>query len=335
MRIPFTPVAVVLAQVFVSLPFYVARRRGRDARHRPPAPRRARPPSARARCASSPTSALPLAAPGIASGTALAWARALGEFGATITFAGNFAGETQTTAAPRLRRAAGRPADGRRAEPAHARRRRRGARRAARAVAAVSLDAHLRRLPRRPRPRPAAARRRRRGRRRARPERRREDHGAARARRPRAPRGRARAGGRRHVGRDGIHLDPSLRTVGMLAADHLLFPHLTARANVAFGPRSRGASRGRPPPPAPTPSSTPSARSTSAARRPARSRTARPSASRSPGPWRPTPACSCSTSRSSALDPELRAAGAGDPRGPARAPTPARRCSSRTTRSTP
>ena len=43
---------------------------------------------------------------------------------------------------------------------------------------------------------------------------------------------------------DGIHLDPSLRTVGLLAADHLLFPHLSARANVAFGPRSRGASRG-------------------------------------------------------------------------------------------
>ena len=45
--------------------------------------------------------------------------------------------------------------------------------------------------------------------------------------------------------RDGIHLDPSLRAVGMLAADHLLFPHLTARSNVAFGPRSRGASRSR------------------------------------------------------------------------------------------
>jgi molybdate transport system ATP-binding protein len=41
----------------------------------------------------------------------------------------------------------------------------------------------------------------------------------------------------------GIHLDPSLRAVGLLAADHLLFPHLTARANVAFGPRSRGATR--------------------------------------------------------------------------------------------
>jgi molybdate transport system permease protein len=39
---------------------------------------------------------LPLLAPQIAAGTVLAWARALGEFGATITFAGNFRGETQT-----------------------------------------------------------------------------------------------------------------------------------------------------------------------------------------------------------------------------------------------
>ncbi len=39
---------------------------------------------------------LPAVAPGIASGAVLAWARALGEFGATITFAGNFPGTTQT-----------------------------------------------------------------------------------------------------------------------------------------------------------------------------------------------------------------------------------------------
>ena len=38
-------------------------------------------------------------------------------------------------------------------------------------------------------------------------------------------------------------LAPSQRAVGMLAADHLLFPHLSARANVAFGPRSRGTGR--------------------------------------------------------------------------------------------
>ncbi len=97
MRIPFTPVAVVLAQVFVSLPFYVlaveGAMRGIDRRLLDVA----------ATLGARPVRvlthvALPLAAPGIASGTALAWARALGEFGATITFAGNFAGETQTTA---------------------------------------------------------------------------------------------------------------------------------------------------------------------------------------------------------------------------------------------
>ena len=38
-------------------------------------------------------------------------------------------------------------------------------------------------------------------------------------------------------------LTPAQREVGMLAADHLLFPHLSARANVAFGPRSRGVAR--------------------------------------------------------------------------------------------
>ena len=95
LRIPFTPVAVVLAQVFVSLPFYVlaveGAMRGIDRRLL----------DVSATLGAGPLRllthvALPLAAPGIVSGTALAWARALGEFGATITFAGNFAGETQT-----------------------------------------------------------------------------------------------------------------------------------------------------------------------------------------------------------------------------------------------
>ena len=95
LRIPFTPVAVVLAQVFVSLPFYVlaveGAMRGIDRRLL----------DVSATLGARPVRilthvALPLAAPGIASGTALAAARALGEFGATITFAGNFAGETQT-----------------------------------------------------------------------------------------------------------------------------------------------------------------------------------------------------------------------------------------------
>lgn len=96
LRIPFTPFAVVLAQVFVSLPFYVlaveGAMRGIDRRLlEVSATLGARPLRVLTRVA------LPLAAAGIASGTALAWARALGEFGATITFAGNFAGETQTT----------------------------------------------------------------------------------------------------------------------------------------------------------------------------------------------------------------------------------------------
>jgi molybdate transport system permease protein len=39
---------------------------------------------------------LPLAAPALASGIVMTWARALGEFGATIMFAGNFEGRTQT-----------------------------------------------------------------------------------------------------------------------------------------------------------------------------------------------------------------------------------------------
>jgi molybdate transport system permease protein len=39
---------------------------------------------------------IPMVAPSLFAGLALAWARALGEFGATITFAGNFPGTTQT-----------------------------------------------------------------------------------------------------------------------------------------------------------------------------------------------------------------------------------------------
>ncbi|MDN5790831.1 MAG: ABC transporter permease [Micrococcales bacterium] len=94
-QITFTTVAVVLAETFVSLPFYVlaveGSMRGLDERLES---------VARTLGASDlrylRTVALPLVLPGIASGLALAWARALGEFGATITFAGNFPGRTQT-----------------------------------------------------------------------------------------------------------------------------------------------------------------------------------------------------------------------------------------------
>jgi molybdate transport system ATP-binding protein len=42
---------------------------------------------------------------------------------------------------------------------------------------------------------------------------------------------------------EGTHLPPQSRSTGLVAADHLLFPHLSARDNVAFGPRSRGTGR--------------------------------------------------------------------------------------------
>ena len=42
------------------------------------------------------TVTLPLVAPSLAASAALAWARSLGEFGATVTFAGNLPGRTQT-----------------------------------------------------------------------------------------------------------------------------------------------------------------------------------------------------------------------------------------------
>jgi molybdate transport system permease protein len=95
LAIPFTTVAVVLAQMFVSAPFFIRAARtgflgvGRDHED-----------AARVDGASERQVAwaitLPLAAPALASGIVMTWARALGEFGATIMFAGNIGGRTQT-----------------------------------------------------------------------------------------------------------------------------------------------------------------------------------------------------------------------------------------------
>ncbi|WP_091414463.1 ABC transporter permease [Friedmanniella luteola] len=92
---PFTPYAVVLAQVFVALPYLVlaveGALRGADRRYEEAAATLgARPVTVFRRVT------LPLVGPGIAAGAVLAWARALGEFGATITFAGSFPGTTRT-----------------------------------------------------------------------------------------------------------------------------------------------------------------------------------------------------------------------------------------------
>jgi molybdate transport system permease protein len=94
-QLPFTTAAVIMAQTFVAAPFYIR--------------------SAQTGFANVPHQleesasdlganrwrvfryvTLPVAGPSLLSGIILTWARALGEFGATILFAGNFSGRTQT-----------------------------------------------------------------------------------------------------------------------------------------------------------------------------------------------------------------------------------------------
>lgn len=95
LQIPFTPLAVVLAQVFVGAPYFIKTAGVAlgavtvDLEQ------------AAALDGASTSNILrhvtfPLAARGLLSGAALCWARALGEFGATILFAGNLPGRTQT-----------------------------------------------------------------------------------------------------------------------------------------------------------------------------------------------------------------------------------------------
>lgn len=95
LTIPFTTAAVVLAQTFVALPFLVisveGALRSADLRYDEVAATL----GAR-RWTAFRTVTLPMTLPGVISGLVLAWSRALGEFGATITFAGNFPGTTRT-----------------------------------------------------------------------------------------------------------------------------------------------------------------------------------------------------------------------------------------------
>ena len=93
--IAFTAAAVVVAQTFVSAPFFI-----RSARAGIAAVERDLEDAARVDGASEPRLfwdvTVPLAAPALAAGLVMSWARALGEFGATIMFAGNVQGRTQT-----------------------------------------------------------------------------------------------------------------------------------------------------------------------------------------------------------------------------------------------
>lgn len=93
--LPFTTAAVVLAQVFMAAPFFVgAARAGFQA-----IDRRYLDAAATLRAGEMYTLwwvRIPLALPSLVAGVGMAWARALGEFGATITFAGNMAGSTRT-----------------------------------------------------------------------------------------------------------------------------------------------------------------------------------------------------------------------------------------------
>ena len=93
--IPFTMLAVVIAQVFVAAPFYIrAARAGLQGVDRDLEEAAAVDGATGAQVVRLIT--VPLAAPALGAGLALAWARALGEFGATIMFAGNIQGTTQT-----------------------------------------------------------------------------------------------------------------------------------------------------------------------------------------------------------------------------------------------
>src|SRR5438874_7361086 len=93
--LPFTTTGVVVAEAFVAMPFLViaveGALRGADVRYEEAAAT-----LGAGRWATFVHVTLPLVAPGIAAGAVLCWARALGEFGATITFAGNNPGVTQT-----------------------------------------------------------------------------------------------------------------------------------------------------------------------------------------------------------------------------------------------
>jgi molybdate transport system permease protein len=94
-QLTFTTAGAILAETFVSLPFFVitveAGLRSMDRRYEDVAAT-----LGAGRRLVFQRVTLPLVAPAVVAGAVLSWARALGEFGATITFAGHVVGRTQT-----------------------------------------------------------------------------------------------------------------------------------------------------------------------------------------------------------------------------------------------
>ncbi len=93
--VPFTTIAVILAQIFVSAPFFVRSARTGIAGVDHDLEDAARVDGASERQLFRSIT-VPLASSALAAGLVMTWARALGEFGATIMFAGNVEGRTQT-----------------------------------------------------------------------------------------------------------------------------------------------------------------------------------------------------------------------------------------------
>ncbi len=94
-QLTFTTAGAILAETFVALPFFVitveAGLRSMDRRYEDVAST-----LGAGRLTVFRRVTLPLIVPSVIAGAVLSWARALGEFGATITFAGNIVGKTQT-----------------------------------------------------------------------------------------------------------------------------------------------------------------------------------------------------------------------------------------------
>jgi molybdate transport system permease protein len=93
--IPFSPTAVIMAETFVAMPFLIVTVEG-ALRSADRGFEEAAATLGATRMTVFRRITVPLIAPSLAAGAVLCWARALGEFGATITFAGSFPGRTET-----------------------------------------------------------------------------------------------------------------------------------------------------------------------------------------------------------------------------------------------